>query len=572
MAILFGRRLLAGALILFATSPQLPAQQPEALIRSQIAAGEFAPALAAVRAMPDPQRRDGLISEIAVAQARSGNRGASLRSASEIDDAYRRADALSQVAAEPLGGQGGAGMADFDSLIDLITTTVQPTSWDTVGGPGSIAPFATGVYVDAQGVLRPLLQEDKTGRLAALRSETRAWSHWTNARRGSKLRMVSLPRLEREVQILLAAGREPTEEMQLLAGLERITHVFVYPDSGDLVLAGPGGNWQSGDENRILGAESGQPVLRLDDLVVVLRHMSTAVDPRFGCLIKPRQEALARVQTFLQQPQTFNGAGQRRQWVDQLRDCLGKQDIEVDGLDAGTRAAAIMVEADYRMKLVGMGIEEGVSGVTSYLDLVKIPAGEAPPPMGVLRWWFTLNYEAVRAAEDRLAFSIHGPGLKVLSENELLTEQGERIHTGKSETLNRQFAQSFTDNFEELCRKYPIYAELRNIADLALVGAIIRSEDLAAKTGWQMSFFGDPAAYPVQLGEAPSSVETVANHRVIRSGNQLHTLAGVSGGVRIEPGRLAELRSIETERYGELTSQHNVAKPNNLPREAWWWD
>jgi hypothetical protein len=30
---------------------------------------------------------------------------------------------------------------DFDSLIDMITSTVAPTSWDQVGGPGSIAPF-----------------------------------------------------------------------------------------------------------------------------------------------------------------------------------------------------------------------------------------------------------------------------------------------------------------------------------------------------------------------------------------------------------------------------------------------
>ena len=32
--------------------------------------------------------------------------------------------------------------ADFDSLIDLITSTIKPTSWDEVGGPGSISQFA----------------------------------------------------------------------------------------------------------------------------------------------------------------------------------------------------------------------------------------------------------------------------------------------------------------------------------------------------------------------------------------------------------------------------------------------
>ena len=43
------------------------------------------------------------------------------------------------------GGLGGGAMADFDSLIDLIVTTVQPTTWDDVGGPGSIAPFPTNL-------------------------------------------------------------------------------------------------------------------------------------------------------------------------------------------------------------------------------------------------------------------------------------------------------------------------------------------------------------------------------------------------------------------------------------------
>jgi general secretion pathway protein D len=43
------------------------------------------------------------------------------------------------------GGAGGASMADFDSLISLITATVQPESWEDVGGPGSVAPFETNL-------------------------------------------------------------------------------------------------------------------------------------------------------------------------------------------------------------------------------------------------------------------------------------------------------------------------------------------------------------------------------------------------------------------------------------------
>jgi len=51
----------------------------------------------------------------------------------------------SSVPAGGPGNLGGGSMADFDSLIDLITTTVQPTTWDAVGGPGTIYPFETNL-------------------------------------------------------------------------------------------------------------------------------------------------------------------------------------------------------------------------------------------------------------------------------------------------------------------------------------------------------------------------------------------------------------------------------------------
>ena len=40
-----------------------------------------------------------------------------------------------------IGGRGGAAMADFSSLIELITTTIEPDSWEDVGGAGTIKEF-----------------------------------------------------------------------------------------------------------------------------------------------------------------------------------------------------------------------------------------------------------------------------------------------------------------------------------------------------------------------------------------------------------------------------------------------
>ncbi len=52
-------------------------------------------------------------------------------------------------AAQPIGfgpgGVSGGVQPDFDSLIDLITQTVARTSWDEVGGPGSVVGFETNL-------------------------------------------------------------------------------------------------------------------------------------------------------------------------------------------------------------------------------------------------------------------------------------------------------------------------------------------------------------------------------------------------------------------------------------------
>ncbi|MFO0870974.1 MAG: hypothetical protein U0935_18770 [Pirellulales bacterium] len=45
------------------------------------------------------------------------------------------------------GGLGGGAQPDFDSLIELITTTVAPQSWSEVGGAGSIESFPTNLSI-----------------------------------------------------------------------------------------------------------------------------------------------------------------------------------------------------------------------------------------------------------------------------------------------------------------------------------------------------------------------------------------------------------------------------------------
>ena len=61
------------------------------------------------------------------------------------------------------------------------------------------------------------------------------------------------------MQLRLAAGQRPSEEMLHLAGLERIKYVMVYPQTQELVIAGPAGPWRVDDE----GARSAAPAAGL---------------------------------------------------------------------------------------------------------------------------------------------------------------------------------------------------------------------------------------------------------------------------------------------------------------------
>lgn len=573
------------------------AASPADTVAAHLAAGEFAPALS-IADRADGADRDTLLRQIAEAQDNAGAAAAARNTLRMIGDDRQRAGALDHIMGQQLaganfnpnlaqfggqqgggfgGGQGGGGnqqfnraeAADFEALIELIQSTVEPDSWDEVGGPGAIAEFPGGVLVDAEGTLKRMVQEESGTALATLRQHARTVGANDKVRNTSELRKVSLNRLEREIQLLQAEGREPSEAMQMLAGLQEIKYVFVYPETGDIVLAGPAGDWNTDAEGRAVSADSGKPVLRLDDFVVILRHMLGEQNAKFGCSIDPKQENLAATQAFLAESAKKPlpaGRAARQRWLEQVRATLGKQEIDVFGIDPRTRVGHVLVEADYRMKLIGMGLEEGTLGVESYL--ASINPKEGAPALGVLRWWFTMNYDAIKASKQRDVFALEGQGVKVLSENEMLAEAGKRVATGESDALNQQFARSFTKQFPELSAKYPIYAELKNLFDLALVAAIIKQEDLASRTNWHAMHFMDKDGYQVQIGAAPQEVDTIINHRML---NRTQIVAGVSGGVRVDPTEFVKT-SIQTDDYGLIRGEQQASKPQNLPAEAWWWD
>lgn len=562
------RTLCVSAFLLATFSFAAPPADMAAKAKAHLEAGEFGPAAAAAKALP-AKDRDDLFAMIAARQAEAGARRGSLSTLGSIGSGDTRSMAADGMRSSPLVPRVGGGgvVADFDTLIELITSTIAPDTWTDNGGSGSINGFPTGVLVDDRGVMAHVSAD--AGSIAALRRSVLKIGGNRDPRVSTRLRKISLPRLEKAVQARYAQGQLPTDAMRNLAGLQRIQYIFVYEDTGDVVLAGPAGDWSANAEGRQVSVESGAPVVQLDDLVVVLRNSATK--GTFGCAITPTKENLASAQEFLTESAKkplAEGKAAREKWVAQLRERLGFQEIETHGIDPRSHAARTIVEADYHMKRVAMGLEEGVLGVESYLTSMELKRGESAP-MGLLRWWFTLGDGAIRAAEDRNAFELKGSSVKVLSENEKLAKDGERIHTGKANELTAKFADSFTRKFEALAAKYPVYAELRNVFDLAVVAAVLKHEHVLDRVQWDAVHFLDPDKYQIELGTAPHKVMSIANYRVMTAGT---FVVGVSGGVEVDAAAKLSSDRYKTDQYGDLEAGRSQSVGAHAAPDLWWWD
>lgn len=469
-----------------------------------------------------------------------------------------------------LGNSGGAAQADFDSLIDLIQSTVDADSWaDNGTGEGQIFPFdVNGVYADPQGTLRFSPQDVSQAAIRkALPAEKQEKNK--NTRSSSPLRYVSLRRLEAAIAARQRQHLPLTEEILTLAGLQRIQYLMLYPETEDLVLAGPAGDWQVEPDGRIVAVETGLPIVRLDDLLTLWRRRQVHKTSAFGCSISPRQAGLAKTQAYLRETNSQPiDSRHRPAWLTGLRKSLGQQEVEFFGMAANSHVARVLLVADYHMKLIGMGLADSVDGVSSYLDTVQLDKNGSPPPMAILRWWFAMNYEPVETDAERTLFCLRGQGVKVLSENELLAERGRRVPTGQSNELNRRFASSFTSEFEAICLRYPLYGELRNVFDLSMVIAIIEREGLAERIGWLPRGFVDSRHLRLPTEKVPRVVETVLNHRVIKG---RHIVAGISGGVWLDTEKSLAVRKAKGTAMLRVKKQLPEATEGN-DGNLWWWD
>ncbi len=566
---MLSRSVLAAALMLLllvqsSTPAQADSQHVAEQVQAHLQAGEFQSALELAEGVASEQERAALLSQIAEQQLTVGELSATQGTLRRMPrDQQRRELAGRRASRSALNGSG----ADFESLIELIMAQTSGPWMEEDGVGGTINEYETGVRVDPTGLLSRLTRTEENTRLQELGLQARKAELNADMAEASALRMVSLTRLEQAVAERIAQGQPVVESMRNLAGLYRIQHVFVYPETGEIVIAGPASGWEYSAQGMPASTHGGEPILQLDDLVTVLRTFSDGGEGIFGCSINPRQAGLRDLKQYVEQSQSRGPISSRavRSWVNQLQRKLGLQDVEIYGVPANSRVARVIVEADFRMKLIGIGKLDGGAEIPNYFDLMTSQQVKDVSSLDALRWWLSLKCEQVLKSENGQAFEIQNSAVLCQSENQFVNADGERIQTGQAEETNRQFAANFTEHFDTLALRDPVFADLRNVFDLALVAALIQRERLADQAGWDYGVFANNGPFQPAFHETPLVVDTVVNHRVYNNSN---IVVQVAGGVRVDARSLVAEPQLSP-RLGQVAQN---SQSGELPAGRWWWD
>jgi len=395
-------------------------------------------------------------------------------------------------------------------------------------------PNVAGVWVDATGTMR--VREHDARKLAAERRRAQRALLNTDVQ-SDDLVYVSLPRLFEEARRHREAGKPLPDDLRYLRGMVKLRYLFVFPDERDLVIAGDSESVNAPGSYRPTGAITGRPVIQFDDLVVALRLMrrGRAATP-FGCTIDLPSGAQDAVRDVVYGAD--RRPGDRAEVLNQLPAAIGPQVIKTFGAPANTRFAMVCLEADYIMKRQTIGADP------PHIPQVRYTTSGS---FAYNRAWFKAQFEPIRVNDDATAYAFRGHGI------ELDTSGSETDKTAAPANAVR-FAEQFTKHFPRLARVVPAYADLANLADLALISSLLGHDRLPERVGWNTTWIFSEGCDPAHV-TTPRTAETIAKYR---------SRSYIAGGV-----------AIHLERAIDPAGRQRLSKLEGAPRthrpaDAWY--
>jgi len=423
-------------------------------------------------------------------------------------------------------------------------------------GYGGYPRAVGGISIKSDG----LIENASVDTLGKLGAERTRWIKKAQADldAAASLRKISLRGLDEAIQDSLKSGKPLPAEVVFLAGLQEIRYVFVYPEEKDVVLAGFGEGWRVDNRGNVVGITTGRPVMLLDDLLTALRAGATSTAAGISCSIDPTQAGIEHLRSHVARLKTV---GNRSTTAVGIEKALGRQLVTFTGVPATSHFAGVLVAADYRMKRLAMNFEPSpVPGMPSFLTMYST-SGVGMDNM-LQRWWLEPKYESVFRSPDGLAWEFNGAGVKCMTEEDFATADGQRRQVGKPSALAQKWADNMTGHYDELAVAQPIFGELRNGMQLALVGALVAHERLADKAGCELPALMQESTLKTLVLPAPTQVDSRVS--MVKQGS--NWIISASGGVNIRPGEIVA-RARQSSAPAEARTKAQI-----VGKTSWHWN
>jgi len=442
--------------------------------------------------------------------------------------------------------------------VSISVITLAASLQAGIGGFGGRRSVG-GVMIDASGVVRTATVEEESTWAQMVRIRTVEAAG--DLSEPTELRMISLKGLQEAITKNQESGDAMPSEIEYLGGLQRIKYVFVDQENRDIVLAGPAEPWTVGDDGSVVGAVTGGATMRLADLMVAFQSIESARREGITCSIEPTAEGRRRLQQFLRRVSLRPGQNPAV-FEDAMKEAFGPQTIQLTGVGTQTRFARTLVAADYQMKRIAMAIRPSpVKGLPSYLEMSKNSrqtANQNP------RWWMACNYDSLAKSEDGLAWKLSGQGVKTLTEQDSVQDDGTVKGAGKKDKLAQLWAEKMTDSFSELAKEISVFADLQNLMDMTVVATLISEENLAGNAEIDLSVLqGQVDSVQLTSYTVPKLIDPECSFVHGRSG----WTVTASGGVEINALDVVENQSSD-DKVGIVRTEALAANAS----DRWWWN
>jgi hypothetical protein len=327
----------------------------------------------------------------------------------------------------------------------------------------------------------------------------------------------------REVAKALGDGREVRLER-----LTRLDGYIVDRENRDVVIWGL--------------SERDQPELHVEDLIVALRSAYGRYAARRDGVdyiatplvsIDPNVEILRQIREI----NLLSRGGKER--FSEI--CGSPQTVRVEGMPHNSRVAKVLIDADYRMKMVAQGTVKlpiTTPFPSSFNARVarwrEHAADHQSSEMINTRYWFEPGKFSYRVSAESDTVLLDCPQVVLNDEDQFVSREG-LVASGKVDQISRAFACAWTERMEDTYRAEPIWRDMHNQFRNFAIARIMRDRDAFSHADLSLEFLFERYELPgVKVPDVLAGLGRVEEYeRAESDGGRMRFAYQVCGGVAV---------------------------------------